>query len=172
MSHPTRPAIDATPPRSAPTLARSSTALALALALSACALAPPYTVPETPQFAGFKEAEGWVPAAPADTLDRGPWWALFDDPVLAALQQRVAAANQNVAAASAAYAQARALLAEQRAALFPLVSLSGSATRSGGDRTGTGSSEGTRYQAAIGGSWEPDVWGRLRSGVTAAGAGA
>ncbi|MES3003153.1 MAG: efflux transporter outer membrane subunit, partial [Pseudomonadota bacterium] len=78
--------------------------------------------------------------------------------------------NQNVAVAVASYAQARALVAQQRAALFPTVDLSLGANRSGGN----GSSSGTRssYQVGIGGSWEPDVFGRLRAGVDSARAGA
>jgi outer membrane protein TolC len=68
-----------------------------------------------------------------------------------------------VAAAVAAYAQARALVAEQRASLFP-VSLDASATRSAAAARPAGNS----YRLNIGGSWEPDVWGRLRAGVTSA----
>ena len=54
----------------------------------------------------YKEAQNWVPAAPADALERGPWWLLFDDPVLNELAARIEVSNQNVAAATAAYAQA------------------------------------------------------------------
>jgi NodT family efflux transporter outer membrane factor (OMF) lipoprotein len=147
-----------------PRLCTSALVLACAALLNACALSPRYEVPTTPDIGSFKEAEGWVPAAPADALDRGPWWQLFDDPVLSDLQQRVASTNQNVAAANAAYEQARALLREQRASLFPVVSLSGAATRSGGGSA----NDSARYQAAIGASWEPDVWGRLREGLGAA----
>ena len=65
---------------------------------------------ETP--VAFKEGRGeWVTAVPADTLERGPWWELFGDPVLNELAARVEVSNQNVAAAVAAYAQARALVA-------------------------------------------------------------
>jgi len=145
--------------------------LALALALAGCAVGPVYEKPtvDTPQ--AFKEGRGeWVRAVPADLLERGPWWALFGDPVLDDLVGRVEVSNQNVAAAVAAYAQARALVAEQRASLFPTVTLDASANRSGG----SGNTQPSRnsYQVAIGGSWEPDVWGRLRSGVEAARAGA
>jgi NodT family efflux transporter outer membrane factor (OMF) lipoprotein len=73
-----------------------------------------------------------------------------------------------VAAAVAAYAQARALVAQQRASLFPTVNLTGSADRNGG---GNGSSANA-YRLNIGGSWEPDIWGRLRAGVTGAAASA
>ena len=59
---------------------------------------------------GRAGANGCAPC-PADTLERGPWWELFDDPVLNDLASQVEVSNQNVAAAVAAYAQARALVA-------------------------------------------------------------
>ena len=140
----------------------------LPLALAACAVGPAYQVPLTPSPAAFKEAAGWVPAAPADTLERGPWWTLFGDPALNQLVQQVDVSNQNVAAAVASYAQARALVREQRAALLPSVGLNLNADRSGGRDTDSAG----RYSLGIGGSWEPDIWGRLRAGVTSASAGA
>lgn len=139
-----------------------------ALTLAGCAVGPAYQVPATPTPAAFKQAEGWVPAVPADTLERGPWWTLFNDPVLTSLVQQVEVSNQNVAAAVAAYAQARAQVAAQRASLFPAVDLGLSADRSGG----RDSAESSRYRLNIGGSWEPDLWGRLRNGVSGAKAGA
>ncbi|MGE4242685.1 efflux transporter outer membrane subunit [Ramlibacter sp.] len=138
--------------------------LAAALVLAGCAtnLAPTYEVPAVETPIAFKEGNGvWEPARPADTLERGPWWELFDDPVLNDLASRVEVSNQNVAAAVAAYAQARAITAEQRASLFPRVSLDTSGNRSG---SGDGPSRGS-YQVGIGASWEPDVFGRLRLGV-------
>lgn len=136
--------------------------------LAGCAIGPAYQVPSTATTVAFKQAAGWVAAVPADTLEKGPWWALFNDPVLNALAQQVEVSNQNVAAAVASYAQARALVQEQRAALFPTVSLGLSGDRTGGrERDASGS-----YRLNLGGSWEPDVWGRLRAGVTSARAGA
>jgi NodT family efflux transporter outer membrane factor (OMF) lipoprotein len=138
---------------------------AVAVALSGCAVGPDYQRPSAPVSAQYKEAQGWVPAAPADALDRGAWWTLFKDPVLDKLAASVAVSNQNVAAAAAAYDQARALVQEQRAALFPVVSLSAGASRNGGNGSAR---PGNNYQVNLGGSWEPDVWGRLRR--TASGA--
>ena len=147
--------------------------VALALLISGCAVGPKYERPGTPEVRAYKEAGDWVTAAPADALERGPWWLLFNDPVLNDLAARVEVSNQNVAAAVAAYAQARALVAEQRAAFFPSVTLNGGATRSGnGGGTGnvnnnanaaTGNRSGSNYQASLGAAWEPDVWGRLQS---------
>ncbi|MCA1855072.1 efflux transporter outer membrane subunit [Massilia oculi] len=144
------------------------TTLALATSLAAgCAVGPAYQRPGTPEPAAFKEAEGWVAAAPADALERGPWWQLFGDPVLDGLAASVDVSNQNVALAVANYAQARALVQQQRAALFPSLGLN-----LGADRSGVrGQGADTSYRLNLGGSWEPDVWGRLRAGVASAQAG-
>jgi outer membrane protein TolC len=144
-------------------------ALALAAcAVAGCAVGPAYHQPSTPLPSAFKEAEGWAPAAPADTLERGPWWTLFGDPVLNQMAADIEVSNQNVAAAAAGYAQARALVAEQRAQLFPAVSLGASADRSGGGATRAGN----QYRVNLGGSWEPDIWGRLGAAVSGAQASA
>lgn len=151
-----------------PRARRTALALALLAALAGCAVGPRYERPPTVDTpAAFKEGAGqWLPAAPADTLERGPWWQLFGDPALDALAARVDVSNQNVAAAVAVYRQARTLVAQQRAWLLPTVMLDAGARRSGGEAGGRGS-----YQVDIGGSWEPDVWGRLTRGVEGARAG-
>ena len=143
---------------------------ALTLALAGCAaVGPTYQRPAVDTPVAFKEGPGaWVPATPADTLERGPWWELFGDPLLNALAPRVALDNQNVAQAVAAYAQARALTAQQRASLFPTVGLNLGASRRGG---GGDTPSSNSYSVSIGGSWEPDVWGRLGRAVDAARAG-
>jgi NodT family efflux transporter outer membrane factor (OMF) lipoprotein len=154
----------------------SSRALAIAAAtlLSACAVGPDYQRPTTPAPAAFKEAPaaaaGWLPAAPADTLERGPWWQLFGDADLDALMPQVEVSNQNVAAAVAAYAQAQALVRQQRAGLFPSIAADGSAKRSGGGAAALGASNS--LQASLGASWAPDLWGQLRRSVEGAQAGA
>lgn len=178
-----------------PALWRHLLAAAALASLGACTLAPVYREPPLPLPAAFKEAGEWAPAAPADDAPRGAWWSIFQDPVLDELASAVQVSNQNVAAASAAYAQARALVAGQRASLFPTVSLDAGADRSrSGARTSsvTTSSVGTAigtavgttgigtsgarvrsiYQASLGASWEPDLWGRLRGGVESATASA
>ena len=137
----------------------------MTLLVTGCAVGPTYQRPALPDVVAYKEAGDWVTAAPADALQRGPWWQLFNDPVLNDLAARIDVSNQNVAAAVAAYAQARALVAEQRAALFPTVNLTGGATRARNSAATLGVSTGlrTNYQASLGAAWEPDVWGRLQS---------
>ena len=146
-------------------------AVAMIAAMTGCALAPAYEAPAVAIPANYKESGDWVQATPADDAARGAWWTVFNDPVLNELAAAVQVSNQNVAAASAAYAQARALVAGQRAALFPTVSLDGSADRAGGSGASS-SRRGNSYQASLGATWEPDLWGRLRGGVESAGASA
>ena len=159
------------PPNSLP-IRTCQVALAIfVLFTTGCAVGPAYQRPDTPNVLAYKEAGDWVTAAPADALERGPWWQLFNDPILNDLAARVEVSNQNVAAAVAAYAQARAVLAEQRAGLFPSVTLGGGASRSGSgggaanatNNTASGSRSGSNYQTSLGATWEPDVWGRLQN---------
>ena len=160
--------------KTAPTLRYSLIALTALLA-GGCAVGPAYQLPSTPQPAAYKEtasdaekvAAGWTAAAPADMLERGPWWQLFGDPLLNQMADSIEVSNQNVAAAVANYAQARALVEQQRASLFPSATLNGSANRSGG---GGNTPTANQYRANIGASWEPDVWGKLRAGANNANA--
>lgn len=146
------------------------------LALAGCSLAPAYQPPATVAIpAHFREAPGWAEAKPADAQPRGDWWALFDDPVLDALERKLVVSNQNVAAARAAYQAARALVLVQRSALLPSVSGTASATRSGPFEAPPPASTGaaaSHFALGIGASWEPDLWGRLGNAVSQAQAGA
>ena len=141
----------------------------MTLLITGCAVGPVYERPTAPEAVAYKEAGDWVMAAPADALERGPWWKLFNDPVLDDLAARIEVSNQNVAAAVAGYAQARALVAEQRAGLFPSITLGGGANRSGNGggtvsvNAAQSNRSNTNYQASVGAAWEPDVWGRLQS---------
>src|SRR5450830_1673081 len=111
----------------------------LLVLLSGCSVSPTYEVPTAAVPHTFKEAAGWQPAAPADALERGPWWTLFGDAQLNQMAESIEISNQNVAESIASYEQARALVREQRASLFPTVNLTGSGTRSG---NGSGGSSG------------------------------
>jgi NodT family efflux transporter outer membrane factor (OMF) lipoprotein len=163
---------------------RLSGILLTSAALASCAVGPNYVRPTAPLSPTFKEAAGWSPAAPADTLDRGDWWTLFNDPILNGLEAKVQVSNQNIVAAEAAYREASDVVSEQRASLFPTVNLTGSGSESGsggGSKgtvitgaggstvvTGGGSSHTSQYRASLGGTWELDVWGRIRRTIEAA----
>src|SRR6266481_6809858 len=165
---------------------------ALLLLASACTVGPDYVRPSMLAPDAFKELDGWKVARPQDALARGPWWEIFADPQLNALEARVSISNQNLAVSEAQYREARALVREARAAYFPTVTAALGYTRSrqsttfvfgstGGSSSGTsassatstgtsgssGSSGGARSDFSLGldFSWELDVWGRIRCGV-------
>ncbi len=157
--------------------ARGALFAVLAVAgLAGCAVGPDYQRPDVATPLAYKEvpvaAEGWLPAAPADALERGPWWQLFGDAGLNPLVEQVEVSNQNIAAAVAAYDQARALVGQQRAGLFPSVTANAGDNRSGGSGGTSRGGGGNTVQLSLGASWEPDVWGHLRRSVEGAEANA
>ncbi len=158
----------------------------LLVGCAACRVGPNYkrpTVPapvafKEPAPASFKEAqlEGWKQAAPGDAFEKGRWWEIYGDPALNALEEQVSISNQNVIAAEAQYRQAKAQITVARSALFPVVSLNPGVTESRGAGGATAAAVGstsatsrtrTFYQIPFDVSWEPDLWGRIRRGVTA-----
>ena len=159
-----------------------STLLAGAMA-AACTVGPDYQRPSVATPPAFKEASvpsntPWREAQPSDSIARGAWWSMFNDPVLDTYERRVEVSNQNLAAAAAAYQAARALVDQSRSALFPTISGNAGATRSrsgggqvvsgaGGSFVSTGAGANNRFSTNFSGSWEIDLWGRLRRGLEA-----
>ena len=160
---------------------RLTTGLLLAgAALGGCLVGPNYHRPSVATPPAFKEAEGWTPASPADDIDKGAWWSVFDDPVLDGLERKVEVSNQTLAAAEAAYREARAIVAEDRAQLFPTVALDASANAAGGGKGASGAASAagstpgggssTTHEFQVGGtaSWAPDLWGKIRRTIEGA----
>ena len=145
-------------------LRRVALAIALAGALTACAVGPDYSVPEQDLGEAFKAQSmpGWSPALPADHLPRDGWWGLFTDPVLDDLMARLNTGNQTVVQAEANYRAAMPTLRQARAAYFPTASAS-----AGRSRQGNGQGTGNTNQLQGNLSWELDVWGRVRRSVEA-----
>src|ERR1017187_53888 len=152
---------------------RIAIALPLAIGLFGCEVGPDYMRPAAPVPADYKEDRGWMPASPQQAAGWETWWAIYNDPILDGLEKQVDVSNQNLKSAEAAYRAARAEVGIERGALLPTISASGSLRQSGGgSTTGTGtglpvagSSGGasrTTYQASVSGSWDIDVWGRIR----------
>lgn len=162
----------------------------LLLAFCGCNVAPKYAPPRVTAPAAFKESppaysvaastEVWRPAQPKDAALKGKWWELFQDPELDALEDRLDIDNQNIAQYLQNFMAARAQVAEARAGLFPTLSAAPSATRTtagaagfaGGGGGLTTNSSVTEYQLPLEASWAPDLWGRVRSTVSAARAAA
>jgi len=97
---------------------------ALALGLCAgCAVGPDYKKPESVVTPMYGEAGPWKVAVPKDTLPRGEWWKVFQDPTLDELEGKVAAANPTLRAALARVDQAAAVARINRAQLLPSLHL-------------------------------------------------
>ncbi len=146
--------------------------------LGGCVVGPDYQRPSAPVAHQFKEAppEGWAQATPADAAPKGNWWTDFNDPLLDELEPQVEVSNQTVRQNYANYEQALAEVKVARAQLFPVLGLSASGTRAGGQSAGTGTATGTTTSSTGRGgsrvvnsgslqgtaSWTIDVWGRIR----------
>ena len=147
---------------------------AMLCSLTGCLVGPKYQTPVATAEslpAAYKErptqsqgAGGWKPARPQDAMLRGPWWRIFKDPELDALETQLNIDNQNIKQFFQNYMEARALVAEARAQLYPTLTANASYTRSG-----VGSAIPiTAIMSALDISWEPDLWGKVRNAVRSA----
>lgn len=119
--------------------------------------------------AAFKEDAGWKVAAPDDGAKRGPWWEVFNDPLLNQLESQIDVSNESVREAVANYDEARQIVRSDRTGYLPTISAAGSAQKSHEPASAAfqGSTIGTQYTAELEGSWAPDIWGKLRRTVEA-----
>jgi NodT family efflux transporter outer membrane factor (OMF) lipoprotein len=147
---------------------------------------PPGETPD-PTLGGLGN---WTVAQPRDAKIRGKWWEMYEDPELNALEEQLNIDNQNIRQFFENFMAARAVVREARSQLFPIVTAGLSYTRSrsasnilsagaGGVATGaTGVTTGVGTSGTGGSnqfidlpfniSWEPDLWGRIRSTLHAA----
>jgi NodT family efflux transporter outer membrane factor (OMF) lipoprotein len=149
--------------------------LACGIALAAsCAVGPDYRRPAFETASNYKEQTDWKPSEPNDVMTRGPWWNIFKDEELAALEAKVEVSNENVKAAAAAFDQARALVAQARAGFWPTLSASvgaergaagGGQSRITGPAVSSGSGTQNTVSAGVSGNWTLDIWGQIRRTV-------
>ena len=171
-------------------------AAALLLALGACTVGPNFEPPEwlSPTSWFAKKAEPIPPApsmAVAEPIDPN-WWNLFNDPMLTALERRVAGENLDVQVATVRIAESRAQLGVAGAAQFPTLNANGSYTHqkasdvgvfsnspnalgaNGASGSNVGGIRGAQlnafdvYQVGFDASWEVDLWGKVRRSVESA----
>ncbi len=134
--------------------------------LVGCTVGPNYHRPAAIVPTHYKELSGWVLAQPEAAINRGAWWAIFNDPTLDALEAQVVVSNQTIRADAFAYAQARALVNEARAGLYPTLAANTGVTRasstSGFSSTPVAT---TNYTLEGSGAWDLDLWGAIRRQV-------
>lgn len=157
------------------------TTVAFSLLFTSCTVGPKYTKPNLPAApsysekppASFLESPDWKTAQPNDSVVRGDWWAVFNEPELSALEVQVAAANPTVRAAEASFRQARAAVRINRTALFPALTVGPSISSnhlSANSPTGSITARGAtfaNFSLPVDLSYEADLWGRIRRAITA-----
>jgi outer membrane protein, multidrug efflux system len=154
--------------------------LSIAALLAGCASAPPEPPPKLELPAAWKVEPPWRESAPDDAAARGPWWQRFGDPQLDALERQALAASPTLAVAAARLEQARATVDIANAGLFPQIGLSGRVARQriSANRPLTRydspnfSTVQNDYGLSFTVAYEADLFGRVRSTVEAARAGA
>ncbi len=155
--------------------------------LAGCKVGPNYQRPNAPVAPAWKEASvtppanppggEWKQASPGDEALRGKWWALYDDPQLNDLEEKVAISNQTLKAATAQYQEAREQVRVARSQYYPTLSAGPSIGRTQLSNNEPNTYKGTTqykyntYTLAGEAAWEPDLWGQVRRTVEQARAG-
>jgi NodT family efflux transporter outer membrane factor (OMF) lipoprotein len=148
--------------------------MVMSLTMSGCMVGPKYARPSAPAAPtdAYKELDGWKTAQPGDQLQRGPWWELFGDSQLNALEEELTKSNQDLKVAQDRFQQARAMIRFNRSALFPTIS---TAPTISGERESQNQPyfpirtyNTGNYVLPFDLSYELDVWGSVRRAVAAA----
>jgi multidrug efflux system outer membrane protein len=128
-----------------------------------------YQRPQTTVSADYKAGPVWREARPLETLPRGAWWTVFNDPTLNKLELRAVAENQQLRAAVARFDQARATARVARGNFFPSATLGPTAfhQKTSGNIPSAFPLNGMRYEGwsfdvPVDLTWELDLWGRVR----------
>ncbi len=145
--------------------------LAVAQALSGCAIAPDRPAPTLPDTEAALRARADA-VARAQGLSDAPlpaaWWTLFNDPLLSDLQAEAAASNLDLQAALARIDESRAQLGLARAVQAPQLAAEAGYARSAQSeysplvRLGAPTTASSAWQLGLQAGWELDLWGHLR----------
>jgi outer membrane protein, multidrug efflux system len=120
-----------------------------------------------PEVAKPETFRGQATAEAASFAD-APWWEAFEDPISRNLIQEALSNNYDVCIAAARVQEARANLSVARSNLYPSFDYGGSVSRSKlspgfvGLPGGPAPHATNFYAATMAGSWEVDIWGRVR----------
>lgn len=144
------------------------------LVLSGCNFAPRYVPPKTPVVTQYKEGGLWVKANPsvASVGYKIPWWTVFNDKKLNALERQLSHHNNTIKIAYARFAEARELARIARSYLYPNIQGFFNATKIKNSKNASNSQAIAKQlynNFLLAGlvSYEVDVWGKIRNGIQA-----
>ena len=149
-------------------IAKTLQACVFLVLTTGCAVGPDYVRPETDTADTWSEStDSSLSTVPAEY---GPWWAVFEDPVLEQLVQIASKENLPLQIAAARILEARAVLGISRGLRFPQQQqLAGHAARvrlsENAPNIAIADQAFSSYDVGFDAAWELDIWGRLRRGV-------
>ena len=149
---------------------RAPAAAAASLVLSACAVGPNYTPPETAAPAFHHADSAVVEQKPIEAA----WWTQFGDPTLDSLIDRALSSDLDLKIAAARVQESRALASAARRERWPGVAAAAAHSKSKAQQPGftTDRIAIESNQVAVSTLWEIDLFGRIRRGAEAASADA
>ncbi len=142
-----------------------------ALALGGCMVGPDY-VPPTAEIAKedlsekhfFRDDGLWKEATPLESLPKGNWWKVFNDPVLDSLLEQCKKNNPTLAAAFYRVEQARQNARMDESQLYPQMNGNASFTRVASSRNDTLTyPQYDKWTTGFGMTWDLDLFGRVMS---------
>jgi NodT family efflux transporter outer membrane factor (OMF) lipoprotein len=148
--------------------------------VAGCMVGPNYERPAAITAPVFKEApadpppanDGWKPGQPSDQAMKGDWWRMYQDPQLDTLEAQVNEANQTLKIAEQDFRSARAAIGMARSQEVPTVG-AGASVRSVRESanepyflTNLANNGSGDFTLPLDLSYEIDLWGRIRRGVT------
>ncbi|MEJ8813961.1 efflux transporter outer membrane subunit [Variovorax ureilyticus] len=145
------------------TTAAALAAAAVAFAVGGCTVGPDYRRPEVQAPAAWR-----IDYPMAADVANTKWWEQFGDPVLNELVETALRDNLDVRVAAARIDQFIGTLGTVRSQFYPQLAYSGAASRTRASRVGQppipepADPYFTLYQAALGASWQIDLFGRVR----------
>ena len=138
--------------------------------LAGCSVGPNFVSPtpslDSPNLMAMRNYEH--PYSTSNEAISQQWWALFNDPLLSALEERATEANLDLQIMASRIAQSRAMLGIANADSLPSVSANGNYIREDISDNGKFAALGAKpsgnnyWQVGFDASWEIDLWGHIR----------
>lgn len=140
--------------------------LAVVLSASACVSRPGALSPNAKDSLALPKRYD-ASTAPVPQISQS-LQSVFPDKKLRGLVQKALAHNPDLKASAARLDEAGFNVKRSRSSLIPSLTANSSGSRRSSNAAGFGSTTSESYSASLDARWEVDVWGRIRSGVSAA----
>jgi multidrug efflux system outer membrane protein len=153
-----------------------SAAFIVLLSAAGYASGPKYKKPDVATPQNWQTPPPWREANPSDSIPKGSWWTLFDDPELNQYEERAMSSNQTLKAAVSRLAEARATARVTASGLYPELDLGPSVSRQvlSANRPAIGTTQPTSsitynlFTIPFTLNYEVDLFGHVRRSVEAA----